>query len=426
MISAQENKTVPISFNQKYFWELDKKYPGKNINNIAGAYKIIGDLNSDKFVNAINKITERHEILRTSFYEKESGVYQNVVDIDHSLVEFEDLSTMGKEEIQKLIDTKKERICLKPFDLTTEITSRFLLIKTGEKEHIFLYAIHHIAFDGWSFGIFINELNSFYNSDGNTNEIPKPLIKYTDYSISQHKWFEEGILEKQLNYWKQNLSKYDFSGCKSPSSGLETATKRITIDSNETEKLMQICRKKDISLFMLLLTGFAEILKEVKNKSEITIGTYIAGREHSELENLIGCFINILPLRIENLDERETGANFEEIRNVCLDAYKNQSVPLNIVLKNLETYNVDVTQFPNTMFVLQNNKVGELKLGTAKLEAISLRHIDSPYALQCSVFHENSSLVAAFTYHKLQYHTYIIEEILDNYKQKLLFYTKIF
>lgn len=422
------NEITPASYNQKYFWELDKKYPGKNISNISGVYKITGEFYPDKFISAINKIVERHEILRTTFYKKDNEIYQQVTDIKNVLV-YEDITGLNENERQEFIEKAKKEICLLPFNLTKETTSRFMMIKTNGSEHILFYAIHHIAFDGWSLGIFINELNVFYNSLVNViDEIPLPVIRYADYSITQNKMVEEGKLEQQLKYWRQNFSGYDFkkNNLSYTSSDLGTETKRITIDSQITENLQHICRKKDISMFMLLLTVFAEMVCELKNKSDCVIGSYIAGREYAELEDLIGCFVNILPLRVTGLNNSNPDEKLKEIKEVCLDAYKNQSVPLNIILKSLEDISDSEKYNLDTMFVLQNNSVGELKLGSARMEGMELKHLDSPFALQCSVFNNNDSLDIAFTFHKSEYNSDIIEEMLNNYKMKLQFYLQCF
>ncbi len=418
----KENDIAQISYNQKYFWELDKKYTGKNINNISGAYKITEEFYPEKFISAINKIIKRHEILRTIFYEKNNEIYQQVTNIDNA-VTYEDITGFNEPERHEFIERAKERICLLPFNLTKETTSRFMLIKTVGNEFILFYSIHHIAFDGWSLGIFINELNTFYNSnESDFDEIPLPVIQYTDYSAIHNRLVEEGNHDQQINYWKQNLSGYHFmtSDNSIASADLDTETKIITIDSQIVENLQQICRKNDISMFMLLFSEFAEILSEWRNKSDLVIGTYIAGREYEELETLIGCFVNILPLRVTGLTNYDPDEKLKVVRKVCLEAYKNQSVPVNVILNSLEDSSGNKKNIIDTMFVLQNNSVGDLKLGSTKMKGMELKHIDSPFVLQCSVFNNNDSLDIAFTFIKSEFLPNIVEEMLNKYKVRLI------
>jgi amino acid adenylation domain-containing protein len=425
-VRNNSSNNVPVSYNQRYFWDLDKKYPGKNINNIAGAYKITGEFDPEDFIATINKIISRHETLRTTFYEKNNEIFQQVTSNDDALI-YEDISGLNENEQQKFIENAKEQICLLPFNLTKETTSRFLLIKKDDNEHILLYAIHHIAFDGWSLGIFINELNAFYSSrEIDVKENPVPAIRYTDYSTAQNKMIEQGKYEIQINYWKQNLSGYDFyENHITTTPNLNTETKRANIDLKVTESLQQVCRKKDISMFMLLFAAFAETLCEMKNKSDLIINTYIAGREYAELESLIGCFVNILPLRVTGIENCNSEEKLKKIRQVCLDAYKNQSLPINLILKNLDDINGKEKSIPDTMFVFQNNSVGDLKLGPAKLELLELKHLDIPFALQCSVY-TGSSLEVAFTFLKSVYEPDIIGEMINKYKVKLLSYVQLF
>jgi amino acid adenylation domain-containing protein len=424
-IHNMDTDIVPVSYNQKYFWDLDKMFPGKNINNIAGAYKFTGDFYPAKFIDAINKIISRHQILQTSFINNNNEIFQHVNSLITPVV-YKDISDLNENEVQNFIDNAKNQICLKPFNLTKETTSRFMLVKTAVNEYVLLYAIHHIAFDGWSLGIFINELNTFYNSKEDIKEDRSlTAIRYSDYSFAQHKLIEEGKLDRQFSYWKQNLSGYDFNHkpLLNTLPDLDTETIRIILNSQVTENLQLICRKKDISLFMLLFTAFADTLSEWKNKSDLIISTYIAGREYEELESIIGCFINILQLRVTGLNECSSVEKLTKVRHICIEAYKNQSIPVSIILNSIGDLSGNGNNIPDTMFVLQNNVVGELKLGSATMTPIDIKHIDTPYELQCSIY-INNSLDIAFTFHKSVYKSDIIEKMLNSYKLKLLSYTK--
>jgi hypothetical protein len=307
-----------------------------------------------------------------------------------------------------------------------EMASRFMLIKTPGGEHVLLYAIHHIAFDGWSLGIFINELNLYYSHVNNIKEeifsLP-PAVNYADYSLLQRMWSEDGSFQKQIDYWKQNLAGVDLSEKQNSSIAvdLDTISIQINIEPETKIKIEQICRKKDISLFMLLFTAFSEVICKWKNKSDMVIATYIAGREYSELENVIGCFVNILPLRVNGLNNHTHDERLDAVKEICIEAYKNQFVPLEIMLESLGGIEGNRKSLSDVMFVLQNNAVEGLKLGPAKLETVSLKYIDSPYELLCNVY-TGESLGIAFTFRTKEFKTKIIEELLNDYKAVLMSY----
>ncbi len=426
LFSRRENiGDTKISYNQKFFWDLDKIYVGKNVNSITGVYKISGEFVPEKFIESIDKIVAKYETLRVVFFEKDGDVYQRVTKKDKA-VEYEDISSKNISNINLIIENATNEICMKPFDLNNETTSRFKLIKTSNEEYLLLYAIHHIAFDGWSLGIFIKELNDLYNfGEKVNNEIDVPGLQYSDFSLMQNQQIKEGKLKENLAYWSNCLKGYDFKTTINTTGflGIESETKLISINSQISNSVQQACRKKDISLFMLLLTVFAETIGEIEGEEDFLVGSYIAGREYTEIESLVGCFVNILPLRINGLNNDHNNDNLLKIRKTCIDGYKNQVVPIKMILDEfgIETKKQNVI---DKMFVLQNNSVDQVKLGKAKMESVKIRHVDAPFPLQCSVF-INGALDIAFTFHKSKYSEELIEKMMQHFKNRLSFYENL-
>ena len=195
---------IPLSFAQQRLWFLDQLEGPNAAYTIPVALKIIGKLNVPVLEQSLNKIIQRHESLRTVFDTK-NGMPVQLISLELILmIKILDIQSMPdterNTEMNRLIDEED----LKPFDLSNGPLIRAKLLKLESEEHVFLLTIHHIIYDGWSIGIMLNELSTFYQAylkeeDYSFQELP---IQYADYAIQQHEHFEGDFLQKQSAYWK--------------------------------------------------------------------------------------------------------------------------------------------------------------------------------------------------------------------------------
>ena len=199
---------APLSFAQQRLWFLDQLEPGSPAYNIPAAVRLRGPLNVTALEKSVNEVVRRHESLRTTFAAKDGQPVQ-VVSPYHpftlSLVDLQALSETEREaKVQRLANEEAQR----PFNLAQGPLIRTTLLQLNEEEHVFLLTIHHIVSDGWSIGIFIQEMTALYEafSTGKPSPLPELPVQYADFTYWQRDWLRGEVLEEQLSYWKQQLA----------------------------------------------------------------------------------------------------------------------------------------------------------------------------------------------------------------------------
>ena len=317
--------------------------------------------------NAFNLIIDRHEIFRTIFTVSENQPFQVILDkISFSILAL-DWRQYDEREIAELLSiTMMEQIAL-PFDLQQGPLIRALLIKLKNESHILLVAKHHIIFDGWSRQIFLRELSHFYNSYIEKKELVLPpiAIHYTDFSEWQRNWIQQGALQEQLKYWKEQLAilpePLELPTYKSRPTELSHQGAFYCYPLNKllTNKVKKAADDHQVTLFMLLLAVFQILLHRYTDQDDIVIGTPIANRHYPQIEGLIGFFVNTLVLRVNVGDNPTFSQMLSRIKNLTLDAYENQDIPFEQLVDNLNVKR-ELNRHPIFQIMFAMQEVGEL------------------------------------------------------------------
>ncbi|UZO80610.1 amino acid adenylation domain-containing protein [Aquimarina sp. ERC-38] len=324
-------KKIPLSFSQERLWAIDQ-LNGSLEYHIPGVFRIKkGAININKFTLAIQKILKRHEVLRTTINSQFGIGYQSVQEEANFKVSVRSVREENLEsEVLEFIN--------KAFDLSTDYMIRTKIINLESGDQIIIFVMHHIASDGWSIPIFINELTLFYNDL--KIDIPAPEVQYKDYSIWQRNILKDDLLEEKLIYWKNKLTGI-------PTLKLPTDFQRPLVRSTLGEKytfeipkiitdqLREISKRYKGTLFMTLLSIYRVLLYKYSGQSDIAIGTPVANRPISQVKSLIGFFVNTIVLRNQIKDQP-----FVEFLNIVksntLEAYKYQDAPFEKVLNAVD------------------------------------------------------------------------------------------
>ena len=333
---SQDN--YPLSFAQRRMWLLDQLEPGNPAYNLSFSIRLRGNLNVDALVTSVAELIRRHEMLRTTFIMVEDEPAQ-VIHAPFRLSIPVVSAPSEENELQKLIHEESSR----PFDLLQGPLLRAKLLNLDAAEHIFIFTCHHIISDGWSVVVFVRELQTLYQAfiNDRTSPLPDLPIQYVDFAHWQEEWLRGDVLESQLGYWKKQLAAplpvldlpTDYARPKVQT--FNGASEIVILSESVSSALKELSRKEGCTIFMNLLAVFSVLLYRQTGQADIVIGSPIAGRSRSELEGLIGFFLNTLVMRI-NLD---SGPTFHEmvqrVRNVSLHAYANQDVPFEKLLEEL-------------------------------------------------------------------------------------------
>ncbi len=205
---VSQSNTFPVSFAQQRLWFLDQLEPGSPFYSLPQAIRMSGTLNPQALQKSLDTIVARHESLRTTFIMVDGSPVQVVapcLSIPLPLTDLSGLSEAKREAEARRLTTEEAR---QPFDLERGPLVRAGLLRLQAEEHVLVLNMHHIVSDGWSMGVFVRELRALYEafSQGRPSPLPELPIQYADFAVWQREWLAGDVLERQLSYWKKQLT----------------------------------------------------------------------------------------------------------------------------------------------------------------------------------------------------------------------------
>ncbi len=368
---AEEKEYYQASSAQRRIYALQQLEPDSTSYNMPGAVEIEGKLDKAKLEEAFNKLIQRHESLRTSFELRE----EQIIQIIHKEVEFEVECIRLQGNIEKEDAEKEIKRLVREFNLSKAPLLRVGLIEIHPEKHILVYDMHHIISDGISISILIKDFTEAYAG----KELPQLRIQYRDYAEWQNNLFNgERIVEKE-KYW---LKKFEGE---IPVLSLPTDYQRPAMQSFEgdnisfklgeqlTEKLRQIAKESESTLYMVMLAAFNVLLSKYSGQEDIVIGSPIAGRPHADLQNVLGMFVNTLAMRNYPSGKKSFREFLKEVKGNALRAYENQDYQFEELVDKLNITR-DLSRNPlfDVMFAMQNMDMGE-----ARLEGLTIKPYSS-------------------------------------------------
>jgi amino acid adenylation domain-containing protein len=436
-VSRQGN--IPLSFAQQRLWFFSELEPNSSAYNIPTAVRLTGKLNIAALSKSVAEILQRHEVLRTTFTVVDGEAIQVIGKGEHFTFPVIDLQALAEEQKHQEVLNLASLEAQKPFDLVKAPLIRASLLQLSQTDHVVLLTMHHIVSDGWSTGIFIQELTALYTafSQGQLSPLPDLPIQYADFAIWQRQWLQGEVLQTQLNYWKQQL------GGNLPILELPTDHPRPAIQSNNgatqpfqlskslTEKLKDLSKQEGVTLFMTLLATFKVLLHRYTQQEDIIVGTPIANRNRSEIEGLIGFFVNTLVLRA-NLGSNPTFRELlQEVREVTLGGYAHQDLPFERLVEELQPgRNLSHNPLFQVMFILQNASTQVLHLPELTLELLKAEKNTANFDLTLSLTETEAGLKGDLEYNTdifdaarinrmLGHFQVLLEGIVTNPEQRL-------
>ena len=345
MLQEEEIFVFPASFAQQRLWFIDQLVPGNAFYNVTTALRLTGSLNEAALEQAFNEIGRRHEALRTTFRIVEEQVVQAIAPATPTLVipvttlDLRELPTDEREiEARRIVSQESQR----PFDLSTGSLLRVILLQLDKSEYILLLNLHHIVADDWSIGVLIRELGVLYTAMSSNQPSPLPALplQYADFAHWQREWLQGEALETQLAYWRQQLDDISVLNLPTdrPKPAMESyrgATQFLELPKRLSEALEMLSQQEGVTLFMTLLAAFQTLLYRYTQQDDIAVGSPIANRNRSEIEGLIGFFVNSLVLRTDLSSNPTFRELLGRVKEVTLGAYAHQDVPFEKLVEEL-------------------------------------------------------------------------------------------
>jgi len=338
-LSRQQEMPQSLAQNRLWItWQLD---PQSSAYTIPGALRLRGELDEDALHASFAQLIQRHEALRTRFYERDGQGYQRVDAQRECAVQVIDLRDLPVAEREARAAQIREDEARTVFDLEQGPLLWVTLLRLDDEDHQLLVTLHHIIADGWSLNVLIDEFSRLYAaaSQGQAVELPALTVQYADYGSWQRQWLAEGEGQRQLDYWKQQL------GDEHPTLSLATDHPRsaqqrhsaarysLRLEAGLGEAIRQTAQAHQATPFVLLLTAFQCLLHRYSGQRDIRIGVPNANRGRQETQGLIGFFINTLVMRAE-VDPRQP---FSELlaatRLAATEAQAHQDLPFEQLLE---------------------------------------------------------------------------------------------
>jgi amino acid adenylation domain-containing protein len=426
IMPAKRSGRLPLSFAQQRLWFLAQMEGGSAAYHIPFGLHLKGDLNRTALRRALDRVVVRHEVLRTSFAFHDGEPVQEISAVEDSSFRLIEHDLRGHNDVEAKLAALRELEAGASFDLEAGPLIRGQLIRLAEDEHVLLITMHHIVSDGWSMGVLVSELNALYGAflGGAADPLPELEIQYADYAVWQRQWIEGEILQQQAAYWKTTLAgapallelptdhtrpvQQDFAG----------GFVELVLDEQLTAGLKDLSRRHGTTLYMTLLAGWAILLARLSGQQDVVIGSPVANRGRSEIENLIGFFVNTLALRLDLSGSPSVRELLQQTKAQSLAAQRHQDIPFEQVVELAQPVR-SLAHSPlfQVMFGWQNATEARLELPGLEVQPLpSASYRVAKFDLTLSLQEVGERIVGA-----LEYATALYERsTLERYREYFL------
>ncbi|NOU51324.1 amino acid adenylation domain-containing protein [Pseudoalteromonas sp. JBTF-M23] len=437
-ISGCSEDTLVMSSAQQSMWLIDRAQGNSVQYNMPQALTIRGHFNIEIATQAVVQIIARHQPLRTIYQDHCGAAVPQLRSADDFCIEYVDLSNEDTSAQQALVERLCTEFALRPFDLASDLMIRVkqlhLADEAQQNSGILLFNIHHIAFDGWSIKLFIQEFNALYTalSQGKASPLSPLTTTYSDYACWQQAQLSDVTAQTQLGYWAKKLAglpqvhSIPLDRPRPARQSYNGTTHYSTLSAKTVAALRELCRGKSASLFMGLHAIFAALVARYSNEQDIVIGTPVANREQAEIADLMGMFVNSLVLRSDLSNEPNFLDLMTQSKEVLLEAYANQKVSFEQVVERLQpARNLSHSPLFQVMMVQTDEQNIAFELPSVTLAQAQMRTLIAKYDLTLSVKEQQSEVQLGWEYNSDLFNADTIERMARHfaYLAEALVYT---
>ena len=425
MVRVDRDGPVPLSFAQQRLWVLTQLEPDGASYNIPIALRLSGTLDVKALEWSVNELVRRHETLRTTVSRAEGQPVQVVTPpsaFTIPIVSLEHVSGSERDAVLLRLATAEAQ---RPFELAYGPMLRVTLLRLGVEEHVLLLTMHHIVSDAWSSHILVREMTELYVAQvqGRPASLPELPVQYADFAVWQRQWLSGSHLERQLDYWKDRLAgaleplALPMERPRPPVQTSHGASLTISLSTELCSAITELSRREGTTLFMVLLAGFYALLFRYTGRPNLVVGSPIANRTRSEIEGLIGFFVNTLALRADLSATQTARELLALVRQVCLGAYTHQDVPFEKLVEILQPVR-DVSYSPifQVMFELQNAPTSELAVPGLHVTTIDIEPLTAKFDLTMTLCETEGGLTASMEYNTDLFSSDSMSRMLHHYE----------
>jgi len=420
---VDRRQLLPASFAQQRLWFMEQLDKANAQHNLCVAFQITGNLNTAALQDSLSAMVQRHESLRTSFKWNADQLWQVVSPPSTSAIVMQQDNAATEADVERIAKHEASQT----FDIEHPPLLRCRLIGIDEQHHVLLLTFHHLAFDGWSFEIFMRELGVLYGAF--STGLPSPLselsVQYADFAVWQRKWLQGQVLQDLQAYWLEKMTNPPAplmisSIPKNPSARGRGNCLAFRFGAELNAEYKGIAQREGLTDFMFLLTAFNILLFRLSGESDIIVGVPIANRNRKELEGLIGLLVNTLPIRSHIRADMSVRELMAQVRQTVLEAYTHQDFLFEMLIEALRLpRRIDRPPLVQTMFSYLNVPKTEWTLADLKTHSWNVHNGCSRFDLNLTVWETDGALGGELEYDCELFDLPAIESLVEQWRTLL-------
>ncbi|HSU54248.1 MAG TPA: HAD-IIIC family phosphatase, partial [Candidatus Dormibacteraeota bacterium] len=428
LTKVSRSAPLPVSFVQERLWFLDQLLPGSHAYHVPAALRLHGPLDTDALTDALNAIAVRHEVLRTSFTYADGELAQVIQPQINLELPVTDVSTSPVDKKETQARQAVNALAHAAFDLSRGPLIRAGLVRLDTDEHVLAVVMHHSISDGWSLSVFFRELESLYRAQTSGQSAPLADLpfQYADYAAWKRQSMQGPALQKELAFWKERLAgappelelPTDHSEPAQPTR--HCARLNLEIPQRMRQAITELGQRESASPFIVVTAALAITLHKWTGQRDLVVGTVVAGRNRRELEQLLGCFMNFLPLRLRVRSGHIGTQVLAEARKAILEAQNHQECPFE---KMVEAINPErkLNQNPlyNVALLFQNFPGASFSSDGVSCEAFPVDMEAALLDLRFEAEEKGETLSIACEYRTELFEAATIEQVMAAFRQTL-------
>jgi amino acid adenylation domain-containing protein len=399
---AAETEPAPLSWTQQRIWLEDQLRPGDTAYNMPLVLHLRGPLDEAALQRAVSAAVRRHAVLRSRVFVPDGDglpVQQVRPGVTVTIRRLDLAAAPETAYAEAMHETRQ------PFDLSAGPLLRALLARTGADEHLLVLTAHHIAFDGWSFSVLLDAISQSYRAA--LRRRPAGLhrgLNFADVARWQRAGQDDPALDRHAAWWRKRLAGWPAvldlptDRPRPPVQAHRGARRRLEIDPETTRRLRQLARSHHSTLFMILLSGFGAVLSRWAGQERLLVGTPVASRDRTEFEDVVGCFINTVPIPVD----LRGGPRFREllgrVTDSALGAFANQAVPFGTLVSDLAQRDLSRSPLIQVLFALQNMRTSVFQAPGVSCEPVEIGEANVQFDLNLRMLDTGDAITGWLDY----------------------------
>lgn len=420
-----DDEPSPLSFSQRRLWFLHQLHPDMIAFNLPMALRFTGKLEPNLLRKSINAIVYRHEVLRTTYIEKDGIPLQIVHPPAEVELEYFDLTHIREAEREPEAKQLMLNEVRQPFDLSSDVMFKPFLYRLSPQDHILFLLRHHIASDGWSTRIVQRELLEGYLAaqEYRSANLPQLEVQYADFALWQRARFHEQGFEQELNYWRNQLNglpqlELPIDRPRPSVVSYKGSQLILRISRSLTAKLRNFSRQERVTMNTTMLTAFSVLLHRYSGQVDFAIGVPVSGRIRRELEPLIGFFINTLVLRSDFSGNPTFVDLLHQINQSSIDAFDHQNLPFEMLVEELQhERHLNRSPLIQTTFQYLDIPIQpSIKIPGMLIERLPIDPGTSQFDFSISITESAEGLIGRARFNSDTFETKTIQRMIEHYQ----------